>query len=470
MMTVLSRREALSAALGGAAASAFGFAGRADAADIVNSGVIEAMLDRDMAIAKILGLAVTVMRRGVQQAMFLRGKASLPFDAPVSERTLFHTGSVGKHTVAIGILRMQDAGLVSLDGEVGRYVKDVPDRWAKLPIRNLLGHTSGMPDYGSGFSQDRPYSRKDLFALGDQPMQFECGSLWNYSNTAFTLLGQLIEDISGMSYARYVREEVFGRAGLKDSRPDDAQSPIPYRSEPYEWRDGAFQHAVRMSSSVSHIPAGGLLMSPRDQPAWALALTDGRLLSPASTELMYRPGKLNNGATTGYGLAWFLDILPGGRRIVWHTGSVPGYRTVYYRIPETGFSMMVQANAGTDRLFAIAQKVAEAFEPGSTTLSLNVIRDGDRAATARARSIILRNTPLTVAGFTPDMARFITERGDRAVPRYDAFGSVGAFDLVQESVSKFERWRRYRATFTDHVRYVSVGNTPDGAIFLILAR
>jgi len=469
-MSGLNRREALTAALGGVAASAIGFGGRADAAGTVDNAAIEAMLDRDMAAARIPGLAVTVMRRGAQQAMFLRGKASVPFDAPVTDRTLFHTGSVGKHTIAIGILRMQEAGLVSLDGEVGRYVKDVPDRWAKLPIRNLLGHTSGMPDYGPGFAQDRPYTRKDLFALADQPMQFECGSVWNYSNTAFTLLGQLIEDISGMSYARYVREEVFGRAGLRDSRPDDAKSPIPYRSEPYEWRDGALQHAVRMSSSVSHIPAGGLLMSPRDQPAWATALTDGRLLSAASAELMYRPGRLNNGGATGYGLAWFLDTLPSGRRIVWHTGSVPGYRTAYYRIPETGFSMMVQTNVATDRHYMIAQKVAEAFDPGSTTLSLKPIRETDAAATARARAIVLRTAPLSGADFAPDLARFIASHGDRTVPRYDMFGTVGAFELVQESVSKQERWRRYRATYPDHVRYVSVGNLPDGKIFLVLPR
>ena len=96
----------------------------------------------------VAGAAVTVVRDGQAIGFWSAGYASLPFRVPVAERTLFHLGSVGKHITALAVMQLVDAGSVALDAPVGGYVQGLPESWAAIPVRRLLTHTSGLPDYG----------------------------------------------------------------------------------------------------------------------------------------------------------------------------------------------------------------------------------------------------------------------------------------------------------------------------------
>src|SRR5947207_802277 len=105
----------------------------------------------------VAGVAVTVARDGEAIGFWSGGYASLPFSVPVTQRTLFHIGSVGKHITALAVMQLVDAGAVALDAPLGRYVKGLPEAWAVVPAHSLLTHTSGLPDYGTVIREwDRP--------------------------------------------------------------------------------------------------------------------------------------------------------------------------------------------------------------------------------------------------------------------------------------------------------------------------
>ena len=97
----------------------------------------------------VAGACVTVARDGEAVGFWSAGYASLPFRVPVTEQTLFHIGSAGKHITALAVMQLVDAGRVDLNAALGTYVTSLPPSWAAIPVRALLTHTSGLPDYGT---------------------------------------------------------------------------------------------------------------------------------------------------------------------------------------------------------------------------------------------------------------------------------------------------------------------------------
>ena len=139
----------------------------------------------------VAGVAVTVVREGQAIGFWSAGDASLPFRVPVTDHTLFHIGSVGKHITALAVMQLVDAGSVMPDAPVGGYLEGLPPSWAAIPVRRLLTHTSGLPDYGRVIRDwDRPQSRELILnAIGTAPLLFAPGTAWAYSNTNYVVLG-----------------------------------------------------------------------------------------------------------------------------------------------------------------------------------------------------------------------------------------------------------------------------------------
>ena len=161
------------------------------------------------------GLAAVVVRGGTALALFTHGRASLGYDAPVSGETLFHVGSIGKHITAVAALRLVEAGKLSLDDPVGRHAPALPAHLADRPFRTLLNHTSGFPNYAERIEWDRPFGRTKFFDLiRSYPAEFPAGTAWSYSNSAYVLIGYIIEDLAGKNYARIVMDDLFRPHGV----------------------------------------------------------------------------------------------------------------------------------------------------------------------------------------------------------------------------------------------------------------
>ncbi|MFV3126975.1 serine hydrolase domain-containing protein [Niveispirillum sp. KHB5.9] len=418
------------------------------------------------------GIAVTIIKGGRTIASIARGRASLGLGVAVTDRTLFHTGSVGKHITVAAALRLVERDQLSLDAPVGDYAPKLPPHLASRPFRSLLDHTSGFPDYSEAIEWDRPFDRDRFHRLmRDYPAEFDAGTAWNYSNAAYVLVGYILEDLAGKDYAHIVGDDLFRPNGLTDSRVDQADIPISGRAEPHSWIDGHYTHATRMSGQVSSVAAGGILMSMRDVAPWVGVLHGGKVISNASLDAMATPVRLSTGRPIPYGLGWMLDRMPDGKSLLYHGGSVPGFRTMHIRIPHRDLSIMAVANADTPAASIIAWRLLEQYAGGTTPLSLSPIADTEPALTAQARSIVTRaEQPLDQALFAPEQALHLAADRDYVIPQLTArqVETMTGFVLVQEDMDADGlRRRRYRAQFPTYARHVDFRHLADGRIYFV---
>jgi CubicO group peptidase (beta-lactamase class C family) len=426
--------------------------------------------------AKVPGAGFAIVKRGVIVASDGFGQASMPFAVPATDRTLFHIGSIGKQFTATAVLQLVAAGKIGLDDEIGKYVRDVPPSLAALKLRALLSHTSGAPDIGSvpnrpDIAFDRPVGRtKFLELLGGLPVEFAPGEAFRYCNTGFVLLGFLLADIAGRSYGEAIRDAVLQPAELREARADDAPSIIPNRAEPYLLRKtGGLQHAPIMDSEYSSNGAGGLLFSARDAARWEVGLQNRTVVPVATQVQMTTSGTLASGRSTQYGFGWYLDRIH-DRPIAYHGGSVPGYISFYLRVPSERVGVLVTCNLGvaSSAIVRVAQELTEHALPGSTCLSLETVRDDDKALTEEARALITRGEkPIDPARFAPEIASQLGKPGRDLAPPNRAGRPLNGFELVETVEEGTSRVRRYRATFADTVEHLAFAYAADGKIFRV---
>ncbi|GAO38787.1 hypothetical protein SCH01S_19_00910 [Sphingomonas changbaiensis NBRC 104936] len=420
-----------------------------------------------MAEDKVVGAALSVVRGGAIVAFWAHGLASIPFDVPVRQDTLFQIGSVAKHVTALAVLQLMEAGRVALDDPIGRHVKDLPQHWRRISIRNLLHQTSGLPDYVDFLSDwDRRQPRNVVtFALGMMPLLFAPGEAWHYSNTNYLVLGWLIEDVSGQSYADYVRLRLFAPARLPEARADAAQHPVANRAEPYDATEGEVRHAVRMADDVSAAADGGLLFSARDWAPWSRALAAPGLVSQGSLDAMFTPAILSTGREVPYGYGWFLGKTRGAP-YHWHSGSVPGFVTQVTRLPARDLLAVLTINSttGDGTLADVPMMAMEAIAPGSTYLSLP---DGPEATEPRRSRLVAM---LTGGGRDADWIAPELAREFRAVAPHDPpaiYSPIAGIRLVESYPAVGGTMERYRVSAGNRDRYVLAGWTSDGQLFII---
>ena len=431
--------------------------------------VRELMRDRRIPAAGIAVVhnGVTIMATGL-------GTASLPFEIPANEKTLFHLGSVGKQITAALVFELAEAGAIDLDKPIGRYARGLPDAFATIPVSALLSHTGGVPDYEGlpGLEADRPITREAFLAgVSKVAVDFQPGRAWAYSNTGYVLLGYLLADVTGKSYRDLVTERLLRRADLPDARVDDAGAIIARRAEPYVLDDGTTRHAVAMSSDYSQSADGGVLMSARDAAQWEHALQAGPIPSSATVAKLMRPALMSSGRSAAYGGGWFTDEV-NGRAVQYHSGSVPGFLTFAWRAPftRTAVTVMVNIESGPAGRFIeeASLMLAEFVAPGSTPLALAPIQDDAPDVTAQALALLTRgDRALDASLFTPEISALMGSRAASGVLPFKLGADTTGieFHLVGRHVEPGGQVRRYRISRNGRARHVSFAYAPDGRIY-----
>jgi D-alanyl-D-alanine carboxypeptidase len=416
----------------------------------------------------VAGVAVTVARDGEAIGFWGAGYASLPFRVPVTQHILFHIGSVGKHITALAVMQLVDAGAVALDMPLGSYVTGLPQAWATIPVRALLTHTSGLPDYGRVIREwDRPQGRDVILnAIGRLPPLFAPGEAWAYSNTNYLVLGWLIEAVSGRSYTDYLRERLFGPAGLPTAREDNGEDVVPLRAEPYDYRDRRFVHSVQIERSVSAAADGGVLFSADDLAPWTAALSGKALVSPALMAEATSPARLATGRQVPYGFGWFVERTRGGA--LWrHAGRVPGFGALLVHLTAPRLWVAVTANSTPPPpLLLMALSTAEEFAPGSTFLSLPSAGDAGDVRTARVRGLFERgSTPPNVDWFAPELQVLLRSVPGVLPPALPVGVRLDQLGPVEDYPVEGGRMVRYRASLSGHSAHYLFGWTADDRIF-----
>jgi CubicO group peptidase (beta-lactamase class C family) len=216
---------------------------------------VEDLIEAAMHRWKIPGLSLAVVRDGDLHCATGFGLADRERAKPASEETTYAIASVTKTFVAAAIMMLVEDGALELDRSITDFVADLPAEWQPITIRQLLAHTSGIKDYFAyaGFWYDTPATAKErIDAVARLPLRFPPGSRWEYSNTGYLLLGEVISRVSGRTYDRFLWERVFGPIGMNRTRindPDeaDANRAIGYHRR-FDWR------RLRMSLVLVDLP------------------------------------------------------------------------------------------------------------------------------------------------------------------------------------------------------------------------
>jgi D-alanyl-D-alanine carboxypeptidase len=297
--------------------------------------------DRPGAAVVVVKDGQTVYRKGV-------GLANLELGVPIRPEMVFEIGSVTKQFTSTAILMLAEQGKLSLDDDVRKHLPDFPDKQATITIEHLLTHTSGIPSY-TGSPKWLPLWRKDMtpaeiIALTkDEPLEFAPGSRYAYNNTGYVMLGAIIEKLSGMTYADYVRKNIFEPLGMTHSYYGSATALIPNRASGYSRRGDQFVNAEYLSMTQPYA-AGSLMSTVDDLALWNAAVSSGKLLSKASWDRAFTPYKLASGTTTGYGYGWQIGVYE-GHRVIRHSGGIFGYVSEVARLPEDGVFVAMLTNS-----------------------------------------------------------------------------------------------------------------------------
>jgi D-alanyl-D-alanine carboxypeptidase len=416
------------------------------------------------------GLAMAVGLRGKTKLAAGYGQASLVFRLRVTDRTLFHIGSVGKAVTAYAVLMLVEAGEVDLDLPISSYLDDLPANWRAPTVRHLLTHTSGLRDYDEAdFAWDRPLSMEQFFEFAADPFAAP-GECWAYSGAGYILLGWMIERQSGASYQHFI-SSMLARIGLNDARPDAAGDAVENRAEPYTRVQNIWRHAIRMETGVSQSADGGVLFSARDFAGWMQELRRPTLISASTASTMFEPVRLRSGRRYPYGFGWFLDQVR-GRPLHHHDGSVPGYRAAAMWSPEADSFACAATNADTSarRLLVLCARLAEVVAKGATPLSLSPIEDRAPHLTATAKTLLSRTDAASIdaALLAPDL---LPLQRDPALAPMIAPRFEGLRDLILLEQYAFGDCtaRRYRIMSAAGFEWpIVVAHAPDGCVAWVL--
>jgi D-alanyl-D-alanine carboxypeptidase len=291
--------------------------------------------------------AIAVIQRGDRRDVHTAGVANVKTDAPLGARKHMRIASVAKAFSGAVALTMVDQGVLSLDDTIGELLPDLPPAWHPMTLRQLLQHTSGMPDYtqAPGFADALADSPKAAPPPGELlgyaagvPLNFTPGTGYEYSNSENIAVGMMVEAVTGASYEHAIRAKVSTPLGLRRTRmPQGILIPDPF-IHGYLWDQGAPQDYSQffppLESGIAWggwgWASGGLVSTPADLNRFVRGYVGGELFGGEVQEEQTQfldggqsdpPGPGENAA----GLALFRYRTRCGT-VVGHTGSIPaGY-------------------------------------------------------------------------------------------------------------------------------------------------
>ena len=284
------------------------------------------------------------------------GWADLDKRVAVAPDTLFPIGtaSTALTSAAVGLLLEKDR--LKLDDEIQRYVPEFPVKQWPVTLRQLMGHVAGVRtdsgDEGPLFAEQCERAVEGVRHFGDRSLLFEPGSEFRYSSYGWILMSAAVEAVAAEPFMRFMRKEVFEPLGMDNTRADSATEPIQDRVTSYFPRfaaDPRYGPDLMRELNIScYAGASAFLSTPSDLVRFALALDSGKLLQPATVQMLQAPQRLASGLETGYGLGWDLEtatLLGKQTPVVGHDGeSLGGMVASLMIFPEHGIIVAVTSN------------------------------------------------------------------------------------------------------------------------------
>lgn len=304
--------------------------------------------------------AILVAREGKPILSKGYGLANVEHNIANTPQTVFRIASLTKQFTAASILMLQERGKLNIGDPFCKYWPDCPTAWQPITIRQLMTMSSGIPGITAaeiGAIRGLPIPHEQwLEVTRKKPLDFAPGTEFRYANSGYTLLGLLIEKLSGKSYGEFLQENIFDPLGMKQSGYENPQRILPQRATGYRQLPGEAIANVRYRELIGLYAAGGIYSTTEDLLRWDQALYGTKILSRESIAEMGVPRvEMRPGKSYGYG---FWTSRKNGRQEVGHGGNLDGFITYIARYPAEKVTVIVLSNNGAGSAGKISDVLA----------------------------------------------------------------------------------------------------------------
>jgi D-alanyl-D-alanine carboxypeptidase len=301
------------------------------------------------------GAAIVVLKDGSVVFKKGYGLADLDSKAPITPSTNFNICSLTKQFTAYAILQLQREGKLSLDDKLSRFFPDfAPGVAGIVSVRHLLTHSSGIMDHYPYVdkAQHKEFSDKDVLTALRRvdSVYFPPGSHYRYSNAAFCLLSLIIERLSGETYPAYICHHVFAPLNMMRSNVIQPDFKISDRAIGYDREENTFRRSdAGESLFFSTMGDGGVYASIDGYLRWITAIQQKCVLdSDLVREAQSAQFPIDTARNLSYGFGWFVAG-SGDSRLVYHTGSNGGFRSIVLTKPSVKYAVVIFSNrSGVD--------------------------------------------------------------------------------------------------------------------------
>lgn len=297
------------------------------------------------------GLAALIIHKG--EVVYKKGFGSehLDYESPVTPDTKFQLAGLSKHFTAFAIFLMEEQGQLSFDDDIRKHIPELPDYGKVVRIHHLLSQSSGLHGYwalrpltGLNYSDVFTHEHAMKLIASQKTLGFDPGTDYSYTNTGQTLLAEIVERVSGQSFASYTKESLFDPLGMTNTLfKNSFNKYIPNTAHAYEAIEGGFEEAP---SNFGIAGPTNLYSTIEDLSKWEMNLINPKVGSSEMIQKMNTPAKLNNGTfiNPDYGtvtLGQQLIHKERGVPKIYQTGTLGGYTSSIFKFMNQEFTVIV---------------------------------------------------------------------------------------------------------------------------------
>jgi CubicO group peptidase (beta-lactamase class C family) len=428
---------------------------------------LDSYIDGELKAKGLVGLSVALMIDGKVVLAKGYGRSALDSGTAVTPETPFAIGSITKQFTCACILKLAEAGKLSVDDKVAKYYPGLT-RAGDITILDLMNHVSGYPDYYALDFVDRRMlkeiaSDELIQEYAGGKLDFEPGTQYSYSNTGFVILGRIVEKVSGQRFGKFLAEQVLKPLGLNhtlyEPDPDRARIARGYTTFALGGPEAATNEARGWIGS-----AGAIYSTASDLTVWDLALISGKVLNPSSFALMTTPRQLADGRTTFYGCGLSISFRS-ERKVLSHNGAVAGFYALNACVPSTKSAVVVLSNFDSyDAVNTIYSKLMAAVL--TTAAPYIPVISGPQAVEAHTlmlKSFQKGRVDRSLLG--DEFNWYLTDKKIQAASlRLNPYGDPTKVDVLSVSERGGMEVSRARFTFAGSTLMGQMYRTPDGKI------
>lgn len=286
------------------------------------------------------------------------GMANYELNVPNTLETRFRIGSVSKTFTAAAVAKLHQQGRIDLDRTICAYLKDCPSQWGPITVRQLLSHTSGLVNFTSlpeakGSFLTLPHTHEEIIGLfRNRPLESAPGEKYSYNNSAYYLLGVIVENVSGLPLDKYLQDTFFTPLKMVGTGDDAGQGLVAGRASGYRQAgDGGIANTYYIDMTNS-FAIGGLHSTAEDLLLWGQAFDSTLLFDRPVLDEIFTPAR-----NSDYGLGWALGPV-GDCSHAYHDGGITDFSASLQRITSRGITIVAISNRGNDGGIKVAYDIA----------------------------------------------------------------------------------------------------------------